>query len=82
MDWRRLHACGKCHKDKNEQPRDLCSFCAAMATSPDKRSASMKTVIEGEQLQMEMFQLLEKIQSLVDTEAIQAILLQARSLGQ
>lgn len=69
MNDQSVHICGECFTDEKGNRRDVCAFCAAMATSPDKRTRSMQTVIEGEKLQLEMLQLLKSNQDLVDSEA-------------
>ena len=66
-----FHTCGNSHTDREglPTPRELCSFCAATAVSPDKRTNAMRMVIEGEQLQMEMLELLNAIPDLESIEA-------------
>ena len=55
-----LHTCGKVDLcEATEKRRDVCSFCAAMAIHPEKRSTAMKIVIEGEELQLELLRLLK-----------------------
>ncbi len=44
---------------RKHERRDFCSFCAAIRVSPEKRSGTMKTVIEVEQLQLEIKELLK-----------------------
>ncbi len=58
MDLPRSHKCGIYGRERDAIPRKRCSFCAALATSPDERTYGMKAIIEGEQLQMEMLELL------------------------
>ncbi len=48
------HACGTCVRHEGGESRDLCSFCAAIAVDPSKQSGTMKAVIAGEQLQIEI----------------------------
>lgn len=74
---RRLHICEKI--GGSTSARAICSYCAAVDISPDKRSSAMKTVIQGEQLQMGILNLLQKSATLVDSDAIGVNLLEVRS---
>ncbi len=76
LDYLRLHTCGK-FKCKGEF-RDVCSFCAAIATSPEKRSKAMEVVIDGEKLQLEMQELLRMMPLIVDVEAKRRNVLKVR----
>jgi hypothetical protein len=74
---RRLHNCEKI--GGSTSARAICSYCTAVDISPDKRSSAMKTVIQGEQLQMGILDLLQKSATLVDSDAIGVNLLEVRS---
>ena len=58
MDDFRFHGCGHCTWGEGREYREVCSFCAAKAVSPEKRSGAMKAVFKGEQLQQEILELL------------------------
>lgn len=59
MSYHQRHICDNLNSHSSTSPRNVCSYCAAIATSPDNRCTSMRRVIQGEQLQIEMIELLK-----------------------
>lgn len=57
MESFQLHRCKECTVSQGTRSRGVCSFCSAMSTSPENRSPAMRTVIEGEKLQLELLNL-------------------------
>lgn len=70
MPHRPDHKCETSSIVISGRAREKCSFCAAKAISADKRSGTMKTVIEGEQLQLEMQDLQDKLRGWVQNVAV------------
>lgn len=48
------HTCGEYGSKNGPICRALCSYCAAIAVSPEKCGTAMNAVIVGEQLQLEI----------------------------
>ncbi len=64
------HMCWKCSRPTSfADSRELCSYCAAITTCPEECCGAMKMVIDGEQLQTEVFEMLDATPSIVGSES-------------